>query len=476
MRRHLVWRFSWWILALFLFLPGGSYASLIALGDNFSCAWDGRSSVPVQCTGDNSSGQLEGAEKIFNPFQMGAGAEHLCALFYKAEAFGGRGITCIGEKSNRYQEKSVPPQVQNPQMLSVGRWHNLAIYEPEAGVTKVACWGRNDLKQCDIPELRNPSAVYASIQKSLNYSCALHQGGKLIRCWGDINVEVPAATFPAVESGLPLVCEDMGTSSVNCWSNRSQSKNPNMVVTNDVRSCRLDSNGVNCFDSFGRPDPIPYEFHHPVSIAVSVTHACVIDDTGSKCWGCGPRQTACQKNPNLQFGPSFEQLADSGAFLETLSQFVYDFDSDFLQAVHQLLDTHRAQTVMILRALRPYLMEFGYRHLKKEYIERAIFTLDKLVREEEKSGRKSDKASKNSTALRLLAVSLSTSKPVLSEKAQKTAQKIVAELGSVGENEKLPEALARNISSFYRTLGASPYLAGRIVMGEGIIAMLSASP
>jgi hypothetical protein len=459
-----------------LFYSTPANANLLAVGDSFTCAWDGRTNFPPQCWGENNEGQTEIPPEIRSPFSMGAGSAHACVIYYDGNAQGGRRTGCWGDKNNQYRQREVPPNQHKPLLLSVGRWHSCHLDEIEPGKTAPACWGRNDYGQSTVPEnLRNATAIYASTQPSIHFSCALHDGASKLRCWGMINLEVDADQFPAIASGLPLQCEDRGVNGVNCWSNRPDGNPTNALLISYARTLRLNGGGLSSTDPAGQPEVLDFSPRRTREIALSRTHACSLDDYGLHCWGCLPGQTACRPHPELRFGPSLEGFGQGLIFLETLSEFLYEFDANFIRGVRQLMVLNSGPpAAYLLYSLRPFLTTIGYRALRQEYLDRAIISLDKL------SGEATNNASfnlerrvRNSVAIQLLALSLRTATPVLVEKEKAMVLRLVGDMGNVQEEGILPRKTVDQLNAFFKSTAGNAYITGRIAMGQQLLAEVS---
>jgi hypothetical protein len=463
------------VILLFWGAPG-AHANSMALGDNFTCAWDGRSTFRPVCWGVDDQGQLDIPATVTNPFSMGGGAVHACALYYDLKAEAATKLQCWGDNDNRYQVRDIPPTIKNPLLLSVGRYHNCVIDQKGAGKSTAVCWGRNDHGQApgEPSGLINPTAIYASSQHNIHFSCALHMNATKLKCWGDINIEVSSENFPTVYSGLPLSCDDRGTANVDCWSNRPETTPPNILSVTQYRTCRVDGTGLHCINSFGEPEVLPFAPKHTRELTLSRTHACTLDDNGMNCWGCEAGITACHKNKELRFGPVFEQFAQASEFLETLSEFVYEFDANFIRGVKRLMSLNGdATSDFLMAAFRPYLAEFGYRHLKREYLEQAVFNLDRLSTK--MATFPSDVAAKkirNSAAIQLLALSIQTASSVLTMKEKSQANRIVSDLGNAQMEGVISHRTVENVRAFYRSIAGNAYLTGRIMLGEGILGMI----
>jgi alpha-tubulin suppressor-like RCC1 family protein len=199
---------------------------------------------------------------LVNPTQIVSGERHACAL-------DDEGVKCWGVATYQRYDLGTVPTLTNPKKIfsSPGGRNTCAIDD-----TGVKCWGDNTFGQLNypVPTLVNPRQV-AMTHKNF---CALDDDG--LKCWGDnslgqLNVPLTLTNPRQISIGPRQITTGWGfdicaldSTEAECWSNNS---------------------GTWVQDRFGTPPTLT----KPARIATGSSHACVVEDSGIKCWGANVR-------------------------------------------------------------------------------------------------------------------------------------------------------------------------------------------
>ena len=139
----------------------------VALGYDNTCALD---DTGIVCWGDDSQPVSTNIPETVNPFKLTMGIFHACVIDNDRVVCWANGFSSSNSSSPIYEQ----PTLVNPRKLIAGGYHVCALDDHG-----LKCWGRNNESQLEIPNLINPSSVYAAGQFG---SCALDDNG--LQCWG----------------------------------------------------------------------------------------------------------------------------------------------------------------------------------------------------------------------------------------------------------------------------------------------------
>jgi hypothetical protein len=154
-------------------------------------------------------------------------------------------------------------------------------------------------------------------------------------------------------------------------------------------------------------------------------------------------------------GPMFVSLAETAKFLSKLSEFVYGFDRAYLTRLTGVLanenDKDRA-ALFIVNALVPYLRNSGYSSLKERFLLPSVTRIQALNTQRGLQDLHSMESSviTRRVAVQMLAASLSTSMPQLSESQKFRAQEILRGLSTVAAGSMR----VREMELFFQSLPA----------------------
>lgn len=463
------------ILSVAASLPSAAQAGFIAAGQMHTCAWDGRADERPICWGNNDHAQLN-VPDITNLSALGAGTWHTCAAYTPSNRQAM--ITCWGDRS--FGQGDVPQVEGAVVQLSVGRWHNCAIWTSERVSPLVRCWGKNQLGQRDVPSnLGAVDAVYAGA----DYSCALLPAGD-VRCWGSIFGTFPATQFPHVSSTSNFTCRAIA-SGVDCWTNRKVRGQSSITLSNQVSgypvrealSCTLNGLTVSCQSANPRFQQIPV-LRNPSDLTVGDFHACALDDTGIVCWGDNTERQ-CFDPPrmaSLNFGPSFSGFSQTSGFFAILADFTYSFDERLLHGLQATIDRLGPDaSLFTMMAARPFLAGFPYTQVRDAWVVPAVTRLDSITAPQNiRTLRDLPQSAVNrEAALRILALSISTARSVMTEAARSSSEPLVAALVdhyTAGTNPS-PAELA-SLGDFFSGLVGESYLRERVTLAQGLVAFL----
>jgi len=216
-------------------------------------------------------------------YQISAGLAHTCALVDKK-------VYCWGAvKEDEWEisqgQADVPP-LRNPRFVVAA----FLPYSCAIDDDGVKCWGSSQFSQDNyLPYLKRPSQVGVG----LDLLCA--KDFSSVKCWGYFGWEfAPALSNVKEFASADLVgCAILEDKSLRCWGNRNVQElwkfplfiSPQKIVMGVSHACVLDVDGLKCWgNNFSRQLDVPL-LRNIQAISVGAGNTCVIDDEGIKCWG-----------------------------------------------------------------------------------------------------------------------------------------------------------------------------------------------
>ena len=315
-------------------------ARALAAGGAHGCAID--AARAVHCWGDNSSGQVDGAESdaIARPIvvaglradAVAGGGAHSCAL---AE---GEGVRCWGSASHgqvgrEVAERALPPDLVRDTAdaveVAAGARHSCA----RLASGRVLCWGELfDAAAGELQSIADPRPVpgledATQIAAGAGFSCALRQSGAVV-CWGvngsgqlgdgtsepsetpvavlDLELALQVAAGDAEHEGQLVghACALTKSFLVQCWGRNREGQAGSALAQDLVQTVVVQNE---------RDDEDPY-LDGIQALAAGGFHTCAIEDDGEVlCWGDDAFDQLGARDP-VTFGRPVEVRVFRGEF------------------------------------------------------------------------------------------------------------------------------------------------------------------
>lgn len=295
-------------------------ASKLVIGSVHTC---GLTDQGVECIGQNQNGEVSVPRGLNKPFQIAASMNFTCVLATN-------GLRCWGD--NYYDQITPPFTVKNPTQIATNGYTTCIDDED-----KFRCWTR---KQTGIPggieynlssELHGAKSIMMArdlatdivcgikdskvfcwnslvngltnprdLSVNKNFGCAISDDG--VRCWDFGYATLSSKLLPISLANPSLLSVDEAIScavtdqTLKCWDKTNKLvPTPSLTNIRELRvknrfGCAISEDNVNCWNydysgSTFEMKSVPNNLDAPRGLTMSETNACVITNSGVRCWG-----------------------------------------------------------------------------------------------------------------------------------------------------------------------------------------------